>query len=41
MTIWTNWYPLEEVIVGNCNTEIPLGLNVEPNARPLINQILQ
>ena len=41
MTIWTNWDPLEEVIVGNCNTEIPLGWNVEPNARPLINQILQ
>lgn len=41
MSIWTNWDPLEEVIVGNCNTEIPTDWNIEPEARPLINQILQ
>ena len=41
MSIYTNWDPLEEVIVGNCNTEIPLGWNIESEARPLINRILQ
>lgn len=41
MSIYTNWDPLEEIIVGNCHTEIPLNWKIDKRARPLINQILR
>ena len=38
--IWTNWDPLEEVIVGNCHTNIPDEWNIDSDVRTTFNQIL-
>jgi len=39
--IWTNWDPLEEVIVGNCHTNIPDEWNIDSDVRTTFNQILK
>lgn len=41
MSIYTNWDPLEEVIVGNCYTEIPASWDIAGNTRSMINKILK
>lgn len=41
MSIWTNWDPLEEVIVGNCDTSIPQNWKVDNKAIPLLDTILK
>lgn len=40
MSVWTNWDPLEEVIVGNCPSRCSSKWNLEPRARELFNEIL-
>lgn len=40
MTIYTNWDPLEEVIVGNCYSAVPLDWEIDPDSRSLLNRIL-
>jgi hypothetical protein len=40
MSIWTNWDPLEEVIVGNCPSSISSEWAVPENVRRNFNQIL-
>jgi glycine amidinotransferase len=41
MSIWTNWDPLEEVIVGNCYTSMPEHWNLDIETRTLLNTILR
>ena len=41
MSIWTNWDPLEEVIVGNCPAQSNPSWNLEPRARELFDEILR
>ena len=41
MSIWTNWDPLEEVIVGNCYTSMPEHWNLDIETRTLLNTILK
>ena len=40
MSVWTNWDPLEEVIVGNCPSKSSANWNLEPRARELFDEIL-
>lgn len=40
MSIWTNWDPLEEIIVGNCPTKSNPSWNLEPGAKELFDEIL-
>ena len=40
MSVWTNWDPLEEVIVGNCPSKSNENWNLEPRARELFDEIL-
>ena len=39
MEIWTNWDPLKEVIVGNCETTS--NLNIHPESKKLFDKILK
>ena len=41
MSIWTNWDPLEEVIVGNCYASIPAQWSLDNETRTLLNKILK
>jgi glycine amidinotransferase len=41
MSIYTNWDPLEEVIVGNCLTESNEHWNLDKAAKPLFDRILR
>jgi len=41
MSIWTNWDPLEEVIVGNCYTSVPNNWGLSVNEQSMLNQILK
>lgn len=41
MSIYTNWDPLTEVIVGNCYTEIPFEWNLAGDVRNTLNRILK
>jgi glycine amidinotransferase len=40
MSIWTNWDPLEEIIVGNCHAAVPVHWELPNRVRELFNQIL-
>jgi glycine amidinotransferase len=40
MSVWTNWDPLEEVIVGDCPNKSSESWNLEPRARELFDEIL-
>jgi hypothetical protein len=40
MSVWTNWDPLEEVIVGDCPSKSSESWNLEPRARELFDEIL-
>jgi len=39
--IYTNWDPLEKIIVGNCYTQVPESWQITGDARELLNQILR
>lgn len=41
MSIWTEWDPLEEIIVGNCYSSVPENWNIVKNSKEekLLNQI--
>lgn len=41
MTVWTEWDPLTEIIVGDCYTECNGNWVLEPRARELFNLILK
>jgi hypothetical protein len=41
MSIWTNWDPLEEVIVGNCYASVPKEWELSGKARIMLDQILK
>lgn len=41
MSIWTNWDPLKEVIVGNCHSDIPSSWNIAGDSKKLLGQILK
>ena len=41
MSIWTNWDPLEEVIVGNCYSGVPKEWGLSGKARTMLDQILK
>lgn len=41
MSIWTNWDPLEEVIVGNCPDASNPSWNLDPRAKILFDEILK
>ena len=40
MSIYTNWDPLQEVIVGNCYTSVPVKWSVAGDTKRLLNKIL-
>ena len=40
MSVWTNWDPLEEVIVGDCPQQSNPAWNLDPRARELFDEIL-
>jgi hypothetical protein len=40
MSVWTNWDPLEEVIVGNCPAKSDPAWDLDPRARDLFDEIL-
>lgn len=41
MSVWTNWDPLEEVIVGNCPSQSDPSWHLEPKAREMFDEILR
>jgi hypothetical protein len=41
MSVWTDWDPLEEVIVGNCRTSVPNNWGAAPEEKKLLDQIFQ
>lgn len=41
MSIWTEWDPLEEIIVGNCHESIPESWNTTPKIKEYLNRIFK
>ena len=41
MSVWTDWDPLEEVIVGNCYTSVPNNWGATSEEKKLLDQIFQ
>ena len=41
MSIWTNWDPLLEVVVGDCHHFVPGSWNITGDAKTLLNQIFK
>jgi N-dimethylarginine dimethylaminohydrolase len=40
MSVWTNWDPLEEVIVGDCYAPGDLDWSISPDLQPAFNNVL-